>query len=270
MKEKIVVINQKGGVGKSTTAHAIGAGLRARKERVLYVDLDAQCNLSQTLGAVGEGATILDLIGERMPEEGRREIVQAAVQHLPVGDLLPATSTLAAADINITGVGKEHRLAEVLACFEEDYDYIVIDTPPALGILTVNALTAATGAVIPAQADTYSLQGIGQLYDTIEAVRAYTNPNLRVLGIVLTRYNNRAILNREVAESMDEAAQMMGTKLYKTSIRECIALREAQASQTDIFSYAPRSNASADYIALLREMLPKAASAKKKPKAAKG
>lgn len=254
----IVVINQKGGVGKSTTVQALGAALRARKKRVLFVDMDAQGNLSDTLGFApgdaGASPTLLSLLEKRLPEEERAELVAPAIVRTPGGDLIPYSPSLAAADLKVDGVGKEKRLAEVLECVAERYDYALVDTPPALGVLTVNALSAADGAIIPAQADTYSLHGIGQLYDTIDAVREYTNPKLEVLGIVLTRYNGRSVLSRDVAESMEAAARKLGTKLCKTRIRECVALREAQASRQDIFSYAPRSNAAQDYAALAKEL----------------
>ena len=155
----------------------------------------------------------------------------------------------------ITATGKEYRLREALEPVYDLYDYIVIDTPPALGILTVNALTACTGAIIPAQADVYSLQGIALLSQTIETVRKYCNRALKIKGIVLTRYNSRAVLSRDMADLIAQTAQQLRTKLYTTRIRECTALKEAQAVQQDIFTYAPRSNAAADYKALVAEVL---------------
>ncbi len=254
----IVVTNQKGGVGKSTTVQALGAFLRAKRKRVLYIDMDAQGNLSDTLGFVPGGGdaspTLLSLLEKRLPAGERAEKAAAVIVRTSGGDLIPYSPALAAADLKVDGVGKEKRLAEALECLAGSYDYALIDTPPALGVLTVNALSAADGAIIPAQADAYSLHGISQLYDTIDAVRAYTNPKLEVLGIVLTRYNGRSVLSRDVAESMETAAQKLGTRLCKTRIRECVALREAQASRQNIFSYAPRSNAALDYAALAKEL----------------
>ncbi len=255
MKDILLIINQKGGVAKSTTALALGAALHLRGERVLFIDLDAQGNLSDTL-AVHEGeANLFSLLQERQNPEMRKTQMLACIQKTPVGDAIAASAQLAFSDIAISGVGKEMRLKELLQPLYDLYDYIVLDTPPALGILTVNALTAATAALIPAQADAYSLHGISQLYDTIETVREYTNPNLRILGILLTRYNGRSILSREVADGMSDAAQKMGTQLCKTRIRECIALKEAQAQRCHIFDYAPRSNAATDYKNLLAELL---------------
>jgi chromosome partitioning protein len=121
--------------------------------------------------------------------------------------------------------------------------------------LTINALTACSGAIIPTQADIYSLQGIGQLYNTIQTVKEYCNPSLTIKGIVLTRYNSRAIISREVAEKLKEIADQLNTKLYTATIRECTALKEAQAKKQDIYSYAPRSNAAADYMQLVDEII---------------
>ena len=133
--------------------------------------------------------------------------------------------------------------------------YIIVDTPPALGILTINALTACTGAIIPAQADIYSLQGIGQLNSTIETVKKYCNPSLSIMGIVITRFNGRSIIRREVAEMLEHTADQLHTKLFSSKIRECTALVEAQATKQNIYSYAPRSNATADYKALVDEII---------------
>ena len=245
--EVIAVINQKGGVGKSTTAHAIGAGLTLKGHRVLYVDLDAQGNLSYTLRADTNGLTAMELL------QGRN--TQAAIQRTAQGDIIASSPSLAGADTIITAVGKEYRLREALEPLGGLYDYCIIDTPPALGILTINALTACNGAIIPAQADIYSLQGISQLHTTIETVKQYCNPALTIKGIVLTRYNSRAIISREVADMIEQTAGKLQTKLYKAEIRECTAIKEAQATQQDIYSYAPRSNATADYTALIAEIL---------------
>jgi len=248
MKEVIAVVNQKGGVGKSTTALALGAGLRLKGYKVLYVDLDAQENLTYALGADSTGLTALDLITGRTDP-------QKAIQQTEQGDIIPASPALAGSDTIITGVGKEFRLKEALEPIKHNYDYIIIDTPPALGILTIIAITASSGVIVPAQADIFSLQGISQLEKTLKAVKEHCNPDLKVKGILLTRHNPRAILSREVAEVIDKTARQLDTRLYKTTIRECIAIKEAQISQRDIFSYAPRSNASQDYTAFIEEML---------------
>lgn len=248
MREIFAVINQKGGVGKSTTAAALGAGLTLKGYHVLYIDLDAQGNLTFSMGAGASALSALEILTGTASASD-------AIRHTDMGDIIPASPALAGADNLITATGKEYRLKEALEPILGVYDYIVIDTPPALGILTVNALTACTGAIIPAQADVYSLQGIAMLGQTIDTVRKYCNRDLTVKGILLTRYNSRAVLSRDMADLIAQTAQQLKSKLYQTKIRECTALKEAQAVQQDIFSYAPRSNAAADYKALVAEIL---------------
>lgn len=248
MIKTIAIINQKGGVGKSTTALCVGAGLSLKGFKVLYIDLDAQGNLTYTLGADINGLTALDILAKQATAE-------QTIQRTAQGDIIAASPSLAGADTLITAVGKEYRLKEALEPIKEKYDYIIIDTPPALSVLTINALTACTGVIIPAQADIYSLQGISQLNNTIQTVKQYCNPSLEVMGIVLTRYSARAILSREVAEMIEQTAANLNTKLYKATIRENISVKEAQASQQNIFEYAPKSNAAADYSALVDEII---------------
>ncbi len=248
MIKTIAVINQKGGVGKSTTAAALGAGLSLKGYKVLYIDLDAQGNLTYTLGADIKGLTALEILTKEATAE-------QTIQRTAQGDVISASPSLAGADTLITAVGKEYRLKEALEPIKEKYDYIIIDTPPALSVLTINALTACTGVIIPAQADIYSLQGISQLDNTIQTVKQYCNPSLEVMGIVLTRYSSRAILSREVAEMIEQTAENLNTRLYKATIRENISVKEAQASQQNIFEYAPKSNAAADYSALVDEII---------------
>lgn len=242
----ISIVNRRGGVGKTATAHAVGAGLALKGYKVLYIDLDSQCNLTYDVGAKPAPLTSMEVLsGTATAEE--------AIQHTEGGDIIPASPSLAIADTAIEGTGKEHRLREAIEGLE--YDYIIIDTPPALGVLTVNALTASDSAIIPAQAEVHSLQGIALLYEAIEAVQKYTNPNLKIAGILITRYNGRAILSKDMRANLEDTARELGTKLYSTPIRECIAIKEAQAVQRDIYSYAPRSNATKDYSALLEELL---------------
>lgn len=247
----VAVINQKGGVGKSTTASAIGEGLKLEGVKVLCIDLDPQCNLSYLMEADISGLTVKSAFDVLQGNASAAD----AIQHTAHGDIIAASPALAGADVTITATGKEYRLKEALEALNGAYQYVVIDTPPALGILTINALTACNGCIIPAQADFLSLQGIGQLYGTIETVRKYCNPALMVYGIVLTRFSSRSVISREVSSMMDETAKQLNTRLYKSRIRECTAIKEAQAMKQDIYTYAPRSNASADYKALVKEIM---------------
>lgn len=248
LKDIITIALQKGGTGKSTTAHALGAGLHRLGNRVLFIDLDPQANLSFTLGANIDGNTAYQVLLRKCD-------MKEAVQNTKNGDIISASPMLSGIDGELTYIGKEHRLKESIKEIIDDYDYIILDTPPALGILTINALTASTGVIVPAQADIYSLQGISQLQQTLEAVRTYTNPNLSLKGIVITRYSNRAILSRDLSAMIEEEAKNLDTKVYKTYIREGIVVKEAQASQCDIFSYAPNSNTAQDYTSFINEFL---------------
>lgn len=246
--EVTAIINRKGGVGKTATAHNLGAGLRKKKKSVLFIDLDSQINLTYTLNASTDGLTILDVI-----QDGAD--INKAIQHTEQGDIIPGAPGLATADNTITATGKEYRLKEALEKLETAYNYIIIDTPAQLGILTINALTAANNAVIPVQAEIYSLQGIGLLNETIDAVKKYTNPLLYVKGILTTRYNSRAVISRDMQGNIEDLAKSLHTKCYTTPIRECTAIKEAQAMQTDIFTYAPKSNAAKDYSIFIKEYM---------------
>ena len=242
--EVVAIVNRKGGVGKTATAQALGAGLIRKGCSVLYVDLDSQTNLTYGLGAATGRLNSMDVL------TGSAK-AQDAIQRTPQGDVIAGSEALAGADTTIDGTGKEYRLKEASEGLQ--YDYIIIDTPAQLGTLTVNALTAADSVVIPVQAEVYSLQGIGQLSKAIEAVKKYCNHNLHIRGILITRYNGRAIISRDMLSNLEDAAAQLHTQLYSTPIRECVSIKEAQAQQQDIFSYAPRSNAAKDYAAFLDE-----------------
>lgn len=244
----IAVINQKGGVGKSTTAENLAAGLALRGYRTLAIDLDAQANLTYTMGVSTEGATILGVITGEVK-------IHDAIRHSQTCDVIPASKALAGADAFITDTGKEYRLREALDEIRNDYDFAVIDTPPALGILTVNALTACNSVVIPAQADIYSLHGIEQLTKTIAPVRKYCNRSLRIEGILLTRYSSRSVLSREIADLSNQLADKLGTKLFNVRIREAIAVKEAQINQKSLFEYSPKAGVTEDYSAFIDELL---------------
>ena len=247
----IGVLNQKGGVGKSTTALAVAAGLVRKGYKILCIDLDAQCNLSESMGADHTGITGYSVMDVLNGNARAFDTIQKAGQ----GDIIAGSPALSGADMVITATGKEYRLKEALQPLNGMYDFIIIDTPPALGILTINALTASTGCIIPSQADVYSLQGIGQLFNTISVVKKYCNTDLTVMGILITRYNPRLVIGREIADMLNDTAVQLGTKLYSTRIRECAAIKECQAVKKSIFEYAPKSNAASDYAAFVDELI---------------
>lgn len=244
----IAIINQKGGVGKSTIAMALKDGLIKRGHKVLIIDLDAQGNLSYTMNE-----TITEYNALRILQNP--DTITEEIRHTNKGDIVPGSSALAGADAIITEVGKEYRLKEALEQVKNNYDYCIIDTPPALGILTVNALTACNGVIIPAQADIYSLQGIAQLNNTIETVKRYCNNSLFIIGIILTRYNSRAVISKDITQLIEQTAHSLNTKVFKTKIRECTAIKEAQATKANIFDYSSRSNAVVDFNSFIDEFL---------------
>lgn len=250
----IAVIAQKGGVGKTSSAHAIGIGLaKYHSAKVLFVDTDAQGNLSRTMEADNSGTSGADALEVLT---GRATVAEA-IQRTPHGDIVASSPALSGADRepSLAKVGREYRLKKALEAVSEAFDYCIVDTPPALSIITVNALTAADKVIIPAQADDYSLEALSRLRETIETVKAYCNPSLSVDGILLTRYNGRAVISREIADMMEAEAAALNTRIYQTRVRECTAVKEAQAVREDIYSYSPRSNAAKDYRAVIDELI---------------
>lgn len=249
MARIIAITNQKGGVGKTTTTMNFGAGLRNRGKRVLLIDMDPQCSLSYIMRGIEDGPTVQDLILDPQADAA------PVIQHLEEGDLIRSSRDLVTLEIQLTDVGRAFRLSKVLKQLSAQYDYIIIDSPPALGILTVNILTASNGVIVPALSDIFSLQGVGELFTTIQSVKEYCNPNLQLYGILMTRLSERRILDRSMREMLDETAQQMGTRVFAASIREAVAVREASAERQSIFAYAPRSNQAKDYERFMEEYL---------------
>ena len=192
MSKVISVSNQKGGVGKTTTTCNLAAGLKKKGFRVLVIDLDPQGNLGFSMGAdVENSATIYDVLKGEIK-------TQFAIQRTETTDLIPSSILLSGIELEFTNTGREYLLKEAIKPIQEFYDYILLDTPPALGILTINAFTASDTIVVPMLSDIFSLQGIAQLYETVERVKKYCNPNLTIAGILLIRYNPRTLLGREI------------------------------------------------------------------------
>lgn len=246
MAKVIAIANLKGGVGKTSTALALAGGLLQRGQRVLVVDLDGQENISYIMRADMEALTVYDVL------TGKATAAEAT-QHTEQGDIIPATVKLVLADINITGNGCKMRLRAAIEPIKGSYDYIIIDTPPSLGVLTQNALTAADGLIIPLTADILSLKGVEQMGAAVEAIRLQGNPALQIYGLLLTRFNARAVLNRHVVEAAGYLARTLQTRLFETYIRDGIAIREAQANRKSM--YTTKSKPAADYNAFVSEFL---------------
>jgi len=244
----ITVLNQKGGVGKTTTAAALIAGLTSKGYKTVGIDLDSQRNLSMTMQADTKHKTALGVLTNQCTAE-------EAIQHTPQGDIIAAGKELAAIDSILTGKGRENRLKEAIEPLGKKYKYIVIDTPPNIGTLVLAALIASNSIIITAEADIYSRTALEDLIDNIQTVQDSINPKLKVEGILLTRYAGRANLTKYLREEFIEPAAELKTKVFETTIRECIAIKEAHLMRQSIFDYDSKSNAAIDYTAFIEELL---------------
>lgn len=245
----LAAASQKGGVAKATTNLAIGAKLVEDGARVLYIDLDPQMNLSTTLKAQTGG--VLSSLDVLTGEAG----VAAAAQTIDGYDAVPASRLNGKADDLMPSVGKDYRLRKALEAVSDRYDFAILDTPPALDTLTVNALTAASWVVIPAQADAYSLDGVTDLAATIQAIREYTNPDLKIAGILLMRYNPRTPISKIIREDAEAMVAELDTKVFRAWIREATVIKESQAVKQSLFAYAPSAKVAYDYRFFIEELL---------------
>jgi chromosome partitioning protein len=249
MNVKIIAIaNQKGGVAKTTTTAAMAAGLKRKGYRVLAVDLDAQGNLTTNVGAETDDlATTYDVMrGNSTAEE--------AIQHFGFFDILPADLALASADMEFVQTGREYKLKKALVSVEKDYDFILLDTPPTLGIMTTNAFFAADEVLIPANGFD-GVKGIVNLVNSVNTAKEYGNANLKISGILLTRYNPRTNIEQGIKELAEAVANQIGSKVFHTYIRTSVMVDEAKANKTDIFSYDGKNNVSKDYVNFIDEFL---------------
>ncbi len=247
MSKIIVLCNQKGGVGKTTCALNIAAGLEKKGEKVLLIDLDPQAHLTYSLGVPAHELTrtVYDLF---KGTHGLSEVL-ITVDGLT---MIPASLDLAGLEMELAGVpGREFILREALQQ-STGFPYVLIDCPPSLGILTLNALTAAREIYIPLQTEFLALKGMSKLLETIETVKKRLNPDLEITGIIGTRYDARRKLNKGIIETISER---FGAKLFKTIIRENISIAEAPGYGQTIFRYAPKSYGAEDFLALAGEII---------------
>lgn len=246
----IALTNQKGGVGKTTTSSALAAGLASfYDKKVLAIDLDPQGSLGFSLGLdIEDCHTIHDVLTGSVG-------IRGAIQTTDYCDIITSNILLSSAELEFTSADRELLLKKALASVLNDYDYIVIDTPPALNILTVNAYACADHLIIPMAREILSLLGLTQLKETIDSVKQSLNPSLNVLGILLTKYNKRTLLAREVKEMAENIASQIGTKVFDTQVRTSVSVAEAPAHGTSIYDHSPKAKPALDYRAFVDEVV---------------
>jgi len=250
MGKIIAVANQKGGVGKTTTSINLGASLAAAKRRVLLVDLDPQGNA--TMGSGVDKRNVERSSYEVLMGESSVEQVVVAVEHSSYS-LLPANADLTGAEVALLEeIGREMRLRQALKPVRDNYDYLIIDCPPALSMLTVNALVAADSVMIPMQCEYYALEGLSALLETVEKIRSLLNPNLRVEGLLRTMYDPRNNLSTQVSQQL---VKHFGTKVYSTVIPRNVRLAEAPSHGLPALLYDRNSSGALAYLALAGEIL---------------
>lgn len=253
----LTITNHKGGVGKTTTSANLGAALAQLGERVLLVDLDAQSNLSiGLLGDLEEAPSSYICLKEKSPLK--------PIEIVPGLDIVPGSLELSGLELELgEQPGRAYLLRNLLKPLEGLYSYVLLDTPPALGLLTVNAIAASQGVLIPLQPHFYALQGLKKLLEVVEAAKEGINPELQLIRVFIAQYDSRKVLHKQVAEAV---AGYRPGEVLRTKVRDNIALAEAPSLQLDIFRYKANSHGAQDYLALAKEVQ-KLFSNKKKRKA---
>jgi len=251
MSHVIAIANQKGGVGKTTTAINLGASLAVAEKRTLVVDIDPQGNASSGLGVTERGSrpTIYDVL------IGNRSMSDAVIKgvHFPHLDVVPSTRDLVGAEIELVPAkGRESILRAALSSVRDQYDFILVDCPPSLGLLTLNTLTAADSVLIPIQCEFYALEGLSQLLNTVRLVQRSLNRGLEIEGVLLTMYDRRLNLSRQVAA---EAREYFGPKVYKATVPRNVRLAEAPSFGKPIVLYDVLSNGAQAYLSLAHEVI---------------
>jgi chromosome partitioning protein len=244
----LAIANQKGGVGKTTTAINLAAAMAALEKKMLLVDCDPQANATRGLGVMAEEANLYDVLSG---EAGVEEIVRPT--GFPFLDIVPAGRDLVGVEVEFVGLeGWEYRLSRALERLRPAYDAILLDCPPSMGHLTVSALVAADGVLVPLQCEYFALEGISALVSTVQRIQSGTNPRLTIAGILLTMYDERTNLSKDVAR---EVRRHFASRVYETIVPRNVRLAEAPSHGTPIFAYDIKSRGAEAYLALAREIL---------------
>ena len=244
MGKVMAISNQKGGVGKTTTSINLASGLAHVGKKVLLIDLDPQANLTQSLGLTNQQRTIYGSL------KGDYKLEPISI--MKGFDIVPSTLDLSGAEIELSSeAGREFILKELIEEVRSKYDFIIIDSPPSLGLLTINAFTAADEIIIPLQAQFLAMQGLAKLVEVVDKIKSRLNKGLKIGGVFITQYDSRKVLNRDVNETINEHFK---SEVFKTKVRDNIALAEAPAQGLDIFRYNAKSNGAEDYLALAKEI----------------